>query len=200
MEKDALIRTFRNLAPLGPKDEEYIRARFTHFSVQARTYLMQAGEVAQQVYFINKGCVRVAIENKDGEDVSCHFAMEHDFVANYESFITGLPSNYALQALEPCELLAIDRRGLQEIYALTQYGERIGRLLAEGLFIDTLNRLTSFYMDTPEKRYAQFGQRYSALMTRLPQHYIASYIGVRPQSLSRIKRRSMEMSSMNPSA
>lgn len=189
MQKDSLIAFFRALVPMPEADEAEVRARFTALQVPARAYLTQAGEVAQQCYFVVKGCVRVSVQNLEGEDISCYFAAEGMFVSNYESFLTGAPSAYGLQALEPCELLAIDRLGLEELYRNTTYGERIGRRMAELLFIDTMQRLTSFYMQTPEERYLAFLAATPQLLNRIPQHYIASYIGVRPQSLSRIKRR-----------
>ncbi len=191
MEKDGLVAFFRQLVPLSLADEGRIRERFTGQVAPARQYLVQSGEICQSVYFILEGCVRVAIENQQGEDVTCFFASEGQFVANYESFLTGKSSPYSLQCLEPCRLLAIDRKGLQELYDLNEYGERAGRLIAENLFVDATERLTSFYMDTPEQRYQQFLIDYPGLSQRIPQHYIAAYIGVRPQSLSRIKRRAL---------
>jgi CRP-like cAMP-binding protein len=189
MQKDSLIELFRQLAPMTAADEEKVRARFAAMHVPARTYLMQAGEVAQQCYFVVKGCVRVSILNLEGEDLSCYFATEGMFVSNYESFLTGAPSLYGLQALENCELLAIDRLGLEELYRNTATGERIGRRMAEFFFIDVIQRLTSFYTQTPEERYLAFMAASPQLLNRIPQHYIAAHIGVRPQSLSRIKRR-----------
>ncbi len=191
MQKDALVDFFKRLAPLSLEDDTFIRERFTGHMAAAKQYLVQGGEVSQLVYFVVEGCVRVAIENQKGEDITCFFATEGQFVANYESFLTGRPSPYSLQCLEPCSLLAIDRRGLQELYDQTRYGERIGRLMAEHLFIDATDRLTSFYVETPEERYRHFLAHYPGLSQRIPQHFIAAYIGVRPQSLSRIKRRAL---------
>ena len=189
MQKDGLIDLFRQLAPMTEADEAIVRARFAAMHVPARAFLMQAGEVAQQCYFVVKGCVRISILNREGEDISCYFATEGMFIANYESFLTGEPSLYALQAIEPCELLAVDRLGMDELYRSTTSGERIGRRLAEWFFIDLIQRLTSFYTQTPEERYLAFLAAAPQLLNRIPQHYIASHIGVRPQSLSRIKRR-----------
>jgi CRP-like cAMP-binding protein len=191
MQKEALLAFFRNLVDLSPADAQHICARFSPLRFPVRAYLIPPHLICQQVFFVTQGVVRVSIQNPAGEDISCFFATEGQFVSNYDSFITGKPSPYSLQALEACEVLAIDRQGLQELYQGTQYGERIGRLMAEHLFTDATERLTSFYIDTPEQRYQQFLLQYPGLSLRIPQHYIAAYIGVRPQSLSRIKRRSL---------
>lgn len=191
MEKEGLIAAFRQLAPISEADAEFLRSRFWGLATPAKHYLVQPGEICQQVFYVVKGCVRVAIMDRNGDDITCYFAAEGQFVSNYESFLTGKPSNYALHCLEACELLAIDRQGIQELYARTEQGDRIGRRIAEHLFIDTLERLTSFYSETPEDRYQHFMRQYPHLVQRIPQHYIATYIGVRPQSLSRIKRRAL---------
>jgi CRP-like cAMP-binding protein len=193
MEKEAVVQFFGQLVELDAADQQCIRERFVVLSARNKQYLLQSGDVCQQLFFVRSGCVRVSIAGQSGDDITCYFGMEGQFVANYESFLTGKPSPYSLQCLEDCTLLAIDRKGLQELYEHVRYGDRIGRLMAEHLFIDTIERLTSFYTETPEQRYQQFLSAYPGLIQRIPQHYIATYIGVRPQSLSRIKRRALEM-------
>jgi CRP-like cAMP-binding protein len=193
MQKDVLIAFYKQIVPLSPEDEVRIRERFVGLEVAHKRYLLRAGEVSHQLFFVVKGCVRVVIVNKDGEDISCYFAAEGQFVADYHSFITGKPASYSLQCLEDSQLLLIDRKGLDELYALTTHGERFGRLIAEKLFIEIQERLTSFYSETPEQRYLEFLKMYPHLVQRLPQHHIAAYIGVRPPSLSRIKRRALEI-------
>lgn len=192
MDKDGVVAMFRQLAPISPSEELFVKERFSGRSVPAKSFLMRGGEIAKEIYFVVKGCVRIAIPVADGNDITCYFASENEFASNYESFLSGKPSPYEIQALEDCELLAIDRMGLQEIYAHTSNGERIGRLIAEWLFVDAMTRLTSFYTETPEDRYRQFLRERPHLVNRVPQHYIAEFIGVRPQSLSRIKRRVLE--------
>lgn len=191
MEKEGLIAAFRQFAPISEADADFLRARFWGLTAPAKHCLVQPDEICQHVFYVVKGCVRVAIMDRSGDDITCYFAAEGQFVSNYESFLTGKPSKYALHCLEACELLAIDRQGIQELYTRTSQGERIGRMIAEHLFIDTVERLTSFYSETPEDRYQQFLREYPHLVQRIPQHYIAAYIGVRPQSLSRIKRRAL---------
>lgn len=193
MDKEGLIAAFRQFAVISEADSDFIKARSWRLTAPARHYLVQANEVSQHVFYVVKGCVRVAIQDRSGDDITCYFAAEGQFVSNYESFLTGKPSKYALQCLEASELLAIDRQGIHELYTQTANGERIGRMIAEHLFVDTIERLTSFYSDTPEERYQHFLREYPQLAQRIPQHYIATYIGVRPQSLSRIKRRALAL-------
>ncbi|MEQ1763945.1 MAG: hypothetical protein ABL984_12480 [Pyrinomonadaceae bacterium] len=78
---------------------------------------------------------------------------------------------------------------MQGFYRKVQFGERFGRLIAEEIFVDSIQQLASFYQDKPAVRYQNFVRRFPDLVQRLPQYYIASYVGIEPQSLSRIRRR-----------
>ena len=78
---------------------------------------------------------------------------------------------------------------LQRFYKQVDLGERFGRLIAEEIFVDSLEQLASFYQDKPATRYQNFVRRFPQLVQRIPQYYIASYVGIEPQSLSRIRRR-----------
>jgi CRP-like cAMP-binding protein len=196
MQKDDLIAVFRQMVPLSEQDELFIRERFSFLEVPAKRFLLEPNVICQQVFFVQKGCARIIITDKSGEETSCYFATEGEFIANYESFLGGVPSPYAIQTLEDCKLLVIDRKGMSELFEKTQYGERIGRIIAEFIFTDTLERLTSFYTETAEQRFERFQIRYPGLLSRIPQHYIATYVGVRPQSLSRIKKRSQKLKAL----
>lgn len=198
MEKEAVVRYLGGMVDLDAADAQRVRERFVRIEAAKGQYLLRAGELCQQVFFVLAGVVRCSIVSAKGEDITCYFSQEGQFVSNYESFLDGKPSHYGLQCLEDCTLLAIDRLGLQELYATTRHGERLGRLVAERLFVETIDRLTSFYVRSPEERYADFLAAHPGLSQRIPQHYIAAYIGVRPPSLSRIKRRAMAMAGHSP--
>ena len=196
MQKDDLIAVFKQMVPTTEADEKLIRERFSTLKIGAKCLLVEPNVICQHVFFVTKGCARVIITKKTGEETSCYFAKEGEFIANYESFLQGIPSPYSIQTLEDSELLAIDRKGMEELFTMTRHGERMGRLIAEMIFVDTMERLTSFYTESAEERFEGFLKRYPGLINRIPQHYIATYIGVRPQSLSRIKKRSAELATL----
>lgn len=127
--------------------------------------------------------------NHNGEDKTYAFAQENHFVCNNESFIPQTPSTKNIQALEDCEMLQISHLDLQTFYKSIRQGERFGRLVIEQVFIETLKDLSSFYTDTPEYRYGKFIKQHTDLQQRVSQYHIASYVGVKPQSLSRIRKR-----------
>ncbi len=127
--------------------------------------------------------------NHDGEEKTYAFAQENNFVCNNESFVPQTFSTKNIQAIEDCEILQISYDDLQVFYKTIEQGERFGRLVIEQVFIETLQDLSSFYTDTAEDRYEDFLKKHADLQQRTSQYHIASYVGVKPQSLSRIRKR-----------
>lgn len=185
---EKLINTIQSIIDLTPKEVECINELFKEKQIKKGDFFLAEGQVCKQVGFIVKGLMRYYI-NHDGEDKTYAFAQENNFVCNNESFIPQTPSTKIIQALEDCEILQISYANLQTFYKSIRKGERFGRLVIEQIFIQTLEDLSSFYTDTPEYRYERFIKQHPDLQQRISQYHIASYVGVKPQSLSRIRKR-----------
>ena len=183
-----LIITIQSLIDLNPKEIDSINLLFKEKSIKKGDFFLAEGQICKQVGFIVKGLMRYYI-NHDGEDKTYAFALENNFVCNNESFIPQTPSTKIIQALEDCEIFQISYDDLQIFYQSITQGERFGRLVIEQVFIQTLQDLSSFYADTPEYRYEKFIKNHPDLQQRISQYHIASYVGVKPQSLSRIRKR-----------
>lgn len=185
---EQLIRTIQSFIDLNPDEIHCINVLFKEKPVKKGEFFLAEGQVCKYVGFLIRGVMRYYI-NHNGEDKTYAFAQEGNFVCNNESFIPQTPSTKIIQALEDCELLQISYNDLQIFYKSVKGGERFGRLVIEQVFIQTLQDLSSFYTDTPEDRYEKFLTQHPNLQQRIPQYYIASYVGVQPQSLSRIRKR-----------
>jgi CRP-like cAMP-binding protein len=185
---EELIVSMQSYIDLDAKEIDCIKLLFTERSIKKGDFFLAEGQVCKQVGFIVKGLMRYYI-NHDGEDRSYSFAQENSFICNYESFIPKTASTKIIQALEDCEILQISYDDLQILYKSIRHGERLGRLVIEHVFIQVLQDLSSFYTDTPEYRYEQFIKKHPDLQQRISQYHIASYVGVKPQSLSRIRKR-----------
>jgi CRP-like cAMP-binding protein len=185
---ELLITTMQSFIGLNTKEIDCIKQLFKIKSIKKNDFLLAEGRVCKHVGFIGKGIMRYYI-NHNGEDKTYAFAQEGDFVCNNESFIPQTPSTKIIEALEDCELVQISYVDLQTFYKSIHEGERFGRLIIEQVFIQTLQDLTSFYTDTPENRYEKFIKQHPDLQQRISQYYIASFVGVKPQSLSRIRKR-----------
>jgi CRP-like cAMP-binding protein len=127
--------------------------------------------------------------NNDGEDKTYAFSQENGYVCNYESFLPQSPSSKIIQALEDCTVFVISFDDLQILYANVIEGERFGRIAIEAVFVQLLQDFNSFYTETSELRYEKFIKNHADLQQRISQYHIASYVGVKPQSLSRIRKR-----------
>jgi len=140
-----------------------------------------------------KGTVRY-FHIKDGQEITGYFSFENEFVTSYKSFLTGLPGLTYIQALEDCLLITFTHRDLDQMLAnpmLAYKVEKFGRLVAEETIICYEDRVASFITHTPEERYLQLYNTGKDILRRMPQHYIANYLGITPVSLSRIRRRVM---------
>ena len=185
---DKLISSIKSFIDLTPKEVDCIKVLWKEKFIKKGDFFLTEGKICKQVGFIGKGLMRYYI-NQDGEDKTYAFAQENNFVCNNESFLSKTPSTKIIQAIENCEVLEISYDDLQLFYKSIRQGERFGRLVTEQVFIQTLQELTSFYTHTPEYRYEKFIKNHSDLQQRISQYHIASYVGVKPQSLSRIRKR-----------
>ncbi|ALU28402.1 Crp/Fnr family transcriptional regulator [Myroides odoratimimus] len=162
---------------------------FREESYAAKTVLLEEGEVANKVFWVKKGCMRVWL-NKDGQEVTFQFFLEHSMVSSIESFWKGMPSKFTLETIEPTEVWVADKEDirplLEDSLATPEYRDLFIEVLFQRTF-DYVNRSLSFVKSTPEQRYLELVEQRPELIKRIPQHYIASYIGITKVHLSRIK-------------
>ena len=184
----ALVETIRQIIPLHEKDTTLIHALFHPLVLAKGDYFVQPGQVCPYVGFIQTGLVRYFV-NQDGDEKIYSFGLENDFVCDYESFLSRGPCRRAVQAIEDSSLVVVSFASLQRLFAELTYGERFGRVVIEQIFVKTIGQLVSLYTDAPEVRYQAFLDEYPTLSARITQYHIASYVGVKPQSLSRIRAR-----------
>jgi CRP-like cAMP-binding protein len=167
---------------------ERCKGFFKVLKVPAKTSLLREGEVARWMYFVKEGCLRLWF-NKAGKDVTFQFFLEGQAVCSMESFLGGVPSLLSLESIEPTTMVAIGRQDwdrVHEVYPnLRDLFQRI--LLAR---MENYARLfLSRIKDSPRERYEELRREHPEIVRRIPQHYIASYLGITPVSLSRIRHR-----------
>jgi CRP-like cAMP-binding protein len=176
------------LAELAPTERDQIDALAVTRTFKPGEHLLRQGQPCGHVWFLQQGLVRVYFL-RDGLDPTAWFVAEGGFVSDYVSFLSREPATMSIEALEPTRVQGLSREAIETIYRQVERGDRLGRLLAEQLFVATHRRLSSFYLEDAEDRYRAFLRDYPGLLQRIPQHLVASFVGVRPQSLSRIRRR-----------
>lgn len=166
---------------------DLLRRRF----LKKGEFLVQEGEVCNYVSFINCGSFRVFME-VGPQEVNKHFFFEHEYASDYCSFLTRSPGRLNIKALEDAELMELSYDSVQLLYERFPVWQKYGRLIAESLYIQVANRTQELLLRTPEEMYTRLVENQSPIIARIPQHYIASYLGIQPESLSRIRKRIME--------
>ena len=146
------------------------------------------GKISTHFAFVNKGLLR-HFYNDDGNEKTEKFYFEQSWIGHYSSYLSKIPSRRNFQALESSELFVVSFNDLQLFYKEVPSIERFGRLYAEQLLVEAHIRNTSFLVDSAEERYLELFTQSPELFGRVPQYYIAQYLGIKPESLSRIRRR-----------
>lgn len=165
------------------------------FLSRVKTKTFKRGEIISkpdttpnEIFFINKGLIRVLITDNEGAEHTIHFALENQFIADYSNFIQKLPSIYSLQTLEETEVIVLPRKAIEWGYENLSEGQKMGRLIAEYYFIYQDARIKNTYVRTPKERYDSITDVFPNIHNRVPQHMIASYLGITPIHLSRLKK------------
>jgi CRP-like cAMP-binding protein len=185
---NSLLNSIQSLITLSPAEIDIVKSLFKERIYKKGDFFLEEGRICKQVGFVAKGLMRYYI-NHDGEEKIYDFSQENEYVCNYESFLPQKPSSKIIQALEDSIVFVISYNDLQLLYKNVREGERFGRIAIEYVFLQLLQDLSSFYTETPEVRYDRFLKNHADLQQRISQYHVASYVGVKPQSLSRIRKR-----------
>lgn len=151
------------------------------------SHLLEIGETCNVVAFIAKGVLRYYYV-ANGEENTVQFFFENGFAADMESFISGSQSKVGIDAIENSTLLVIPKKDILELYKTYHKFEHLGRLMAEAAYMGLRKKTNEFLNMSAEERYLNLIKERPKVMERIPQHYIASYLGIKPQSLSRIRK------------
>jgi CRP-like cAMP-binding protein len=185
-----LIDLLRTRFPNDAIDWQRYAACFTRLAVPAHTSLLAEGEVAKRAYFIEKGCLRGWF-NSHGKDITFQFFFEQQTVSSLESFHDHAPSLFSLETLEPCVLWWVARADaywmLQELGAVPELRDTVAGFLVDRLR-HYMAHCVSFIRDSPKQRYQELLRHSPRVVQRVPQHYIASYLGISTVHLSRVKK------------
>ncbi|MEX6626061.1 Crp/Fnr family transcriptional regulator [Tenacibaculum pacificus] len=185
------IRTYLEKSlTINDSDWQFFTSRLTLIKVKKRTKLLNLGEVENHISFLDKGIVRFFIPKESKEkEITFGFCFSNEFVSAYDSFLTKSPSLYELETLTDVEMWRMTYDDLQEVYNQTSIGNALGRLSSERLYLIKSKREQSLLNETAEERYLKLFDERPNLIKEIPLKYIASYIGVTAQALSRIRRR-----------
>ncbi len=186
--QEKLLTYFSRIMPLSDEEAHAIAATMEIRHYKKGTVLLREGEISSEAYFVLEGCVR-QYYLVDGEERTQNFFTEEQWVVSIKSFSEFLPSTHFLACCLDSALVVGNRAKEEDLYRQHPRLETISRMVMHKVFAEQQELMASYLTETPEQRYARLLDARPDLFQRIPQYQIASYIGVKPESLSRIRKR-----------
>ncbi|WP_276373252.1 Crp/Fnr family transcriptional regulator [Chryseolinea sp. H1M3-3] len=177
---------FEKQVPLEDEAWEDLQKIISLKDLKKKQHFLRQGEICRQLGFIVCGYVRLYYL-KDGEEITKDFNFENSFCGSYASFSLGQPSRFNVIAMEKVKLYAIGRDELFRLFDKYSSLQKLGRLSMEHMFIRKEMRESSFLLDSAEQRYKDLLSQYPQIQQRVPLKYLASYLGMTAETLSRIR-------------
>ena len=184
----SLREFFESFQPLGDAEFALLESGLIRRRFEKNEIFLRAGEVCPALAFVERGMMR-AFRLRDDAEITENFYLENSLAGDHRSFTKQIAASVTVDAVEACEVLIITRNLVEEFCAASATWREIRRLVVENEFVATQRRVANLLADSPEQRYLRLREENPAVLQRAPQYMIASYLGVKPESLSRIRHR-----------
>ncbi len=186
---ELFFQNFNKKVALTQEEETLIKTYLTPKKLRKKQYLLQEGDVCKAFAFIEKGALKAYSVDDSGNEHIIQFGLEGWIISDLYSFLTGEPATYNIDAIEDAELVLISKSAHEELLQKFPKYETFTRMNITGAYLAMQKRLNSIISSPLEERYANFTALYPEIVQRVPQHMIAAYMGLTPETLSRIRRR-----------
>lgn len=183
-----LIYYIKKWTRISEADEMTIPEAFEQCRINKKEDLLQRGEICSHLYFIVKGCLRSYYIDEKGVEHIYQIRMDNNWISDLESFFSQSPSKYYIEALEDSYMLRISKERLDLLYGEIPALERYFRILFQKAYVNALKRLNATMWEPATDRYHDMLKEHPEMFRRVPLVYIASYLGITPESLSRIRK------------
>ena len=178
-----------SISPIKEETWNKVRELFSETPLKKGDYFIKEGEIARQIGYLTNGVIRAFYRNDEGIEYNKHFFIRNEIFGGYSSLITKQPNLINQQALTDCSMFVADYHEITNLYNEYPDFERIGRRLAELFFVNKEKREVEIVLLDADKRYMIFQNEFPGLEQLIPQYHIASYLGITPTQLSRIRRK-----------
>jgi len=189
---EQLLKTVQQKVTLTSDEAELLKQFFTLKKVRKRQYMLNEGEVCKYNLFVAKGLLRSFGVEENGYEQVVQFAVEGWWISDLNSFFSGDVAVYNIEALEDCELLLLTRQSMDEMLEKLPKMERYFRLLMQNHIVALRQRIIASQRHSAEERYIRLIEGFPTILARVPQQYIASYLGMTPETLSRVRKQISE--------
>jgi CRP-like cAMP-binding protein len=185
---EVLFKAINDKVSLTEEEQETCKGFFIHKKLRKKQYLLQQDDVCKYTAFVEKGALRAYSVDDKGYEHIIQFALEGWWMSDIYSFLTGEPSSYNIEALEDTELLLLTPNSNEEMLQKVPKMERYFRILSQKSLVAMQRRLIGSLSQSAEEKYSKLVTAYPNIIQRVPQHMIASYLGITPETLSRIRK------------
>lgn len=185
---EVLFKKLDEKIELTEEEKQLCKSFFTPKKIRKRQYVLQEGDVCKYIAFVEKGMLRSYTIDEKGNEHIMQFAFEGWWIADQFSFLTGEPATYTIDAIEDSELLLLSRQAEEQLLSKMPKFERYFRILLQNSLIATQRRLIGSLSQTAEERYTSLVGSCPTIPQRVPQHMMASFLGITPETLSRIRK------------
>jgi CRP-like cAMP-binding protein len=185
----SLFKDFEEILPLTFEESEVIKRKIVKSIIKRKSLILKEGQVCRHYTFVQTGCFKMYGIDDKGFSHNIQFAAEGDWIADMGSFYTQTPSKLHIEALEDSEIYQINQPDLYWLFEEVHKLNRMFKVISENKFVEIQNRVLQNFSSTAETRYLSFLAQYPQLSKRLPNTQIASYLGITPEFLSKIRKR-----------
>lgn len=186
----AYLSSVKSLCPQVTEAElDYLKRDLKVSELKQKEFFIHANTIQKEIGFIFSGLIRAFYIDNNGNEISVNFFGENGYATHYTAFITQTPSKYYFQCIEPTVVVTITYKHIQEGYEKFSIFERYGRLVAEEVLKMQQQRIEGFLFENAESRYLAFIKKNPDLFNRISISYLASYLGIERQSLTRIRKK-----------
>lgn len=186
--KSSLRRIIENTVSISESDIVFMLSLFEPISLNKGDFFLEAGRQCDKIAFIESGMLRIFYLNDKGAETTCYFSLPNEFLTSFASFNTNTTSAENIQAILPTHIFAISKKNLTMLYQNIPVTQEFGRKAAENVTVSMEKRLSLFMNNSAEERYHFLIKHNPVLIRTVPLQYLASYIGISPQHLSRLRK------------
>ena len=186
---ELFFQKFNEKVLLNEDEEAFVKQYLTPKKLRKKQYFLQEGDVCKHTAFVERGALRAYVLDEKGDEYITAFALEGWAISDIPSFMKQEPATLNIEAIEDCELVLVSKQAHEELLLKLPKYETYMRIIVTNAYMALQQRMTSMISHSLEERYIAFTKMHQSLLQRVPQHMIASFMGLSPETLSRVRSR-----------